>query len=154
MDKEEVEEKMRIKIRKAEKTDLKEIAKIFKTEYAKKPYNEKWTKKNALRKIKNYFNNNIIYIAELDNKLIGFIIAGTFLWDRGKVAIINEIVISKEFQGQGIGGILLNKGEDYFKNKKINEIFLFTNPSSKAYNIYRHFGYKDNNFIQMRKKLK
>ena len=36
-----------IKVRKARKSDIKEVANLFKTESSKKPYNQKWTSKNA-----------------------------------------------------------------------------------------------------------
>ena len=60
-----------MKIRKARKEDLKDMAKIFVEEYRKKPYNEKWTRKVALRKIKEYYKKNSrIWVVELDKFVV------------------------------------------------------------------------------------
>ena len=59
-----------MKIRKAKKEDLKEIVEIFITEFRKKPYNEKWSEKKALKKINDYYKNGIIILGEESEKVI------------------------------------------------------------------------------------
>ena len=82
-----------MEIRKATIKDLKEIEKIFKREYSKFPYNEKWTKKTSLLKIKEYFRDNVIFVLEYEKKIIGFIIGHIEIWDKGDKGFIDEVVV-------------------------------------------------------------
>jgi len=144
----------KIKIRKAEKKDLKKIAEIFRIEYAKYPYNEKWGMKGALDKIKEYFKNCSFFIAEIDSKIVGFIIANTYDWYDGIRGLISEIVISKEYQRKGIGKKLMNSIEDYFKKKHVKEMLLYAHTNSKSINFYKKLNYKKEGYIPFIKKLK
>ena len=45
---------MKLQIRQAKKIDFEKIYQVFSQEYRKKPYNEKWDKKNGLRFVNNY----------------------------------------------------------------------------------------------------
>ena len=60
---------MNIQIRKAKLSDIKEIALIFREGFLEKPYNETWSEKDAIKKIKDYFNWAKIYVAEKDKKV-------------------------------------------------------------------------------------
>jgi len=142
-------------IRKGIKKDIKEMARIFREEYAKKPWNEKWTEKNSIKKIKNYFNNKYkIYVCEIDKKIVGFIVTDTFVWASGKEGFIDQIIISEKYQGKGIGKTLLEKTEDYFRKKGIKEIILYTNIKSNAVGFYKGRGYKQGDMVIYSKKLK
>jgi len=143
-----------MKIKKAKKQDLKKIAEIFKKEYAKKPYNERWNEKESLLKIKEYFKNNKIFVAVIDNEIKGFIIFSEFFWDKGKEGFIDEIVIDSKEQSKGIGGTLIKFVENYFKKKGIKKVSLMSVTKSKAFKFYKKKGYKEIDFVCLKKKLK
>lgn len=143
-----------MRIRRAKIKDLKRIIKLFKEEYSKKPYNEKWTNKTASKKIKEYYKEANIFVAVLNEKIRGFIIFSRFLWFDGQRGIIDEVVVDLKEQGKGIGKELIKYAENFLKRKEIKKIVLISHNSSKAFKIYKKFGYKTNNFVQMVKKIK
>ena len=61
-----------MKIRKARKVNFKEIAEILIRESSKKPYNEKYTLKIALKEV-NEFAKDELYIAINEKEIMGFI---------------------------------------------------------------------------------
>jgi ribosomal protein S18 acetylase RimI-like enzyme len=127
---------------------------MFIKEYSKRPYNEKWSKKTATQKIKDYFKGHEIFLLEIDKKIIGFIVITTYLWDKGTRGYIDEIVIDSKFQGKGYGKKLMEFVEDYFRKKGIKEVTLMSSTKSKAFNIYKKLKYKEEkDFVSMRKKL-
>jgi ribosomal protein S18 acetylase RimI-like enzyme len=143
----------RIKIRKATKKDFSKIAEIWKKEYSKKPYNEKWKIKDIFAKIKDYLKESKIYVATLDKKIVGFIIFKRIIWDDGKHLFIDEVVVSKKFQGKGIGKVLMSKAEKESKGCVLVE--LWTYKEAEACNFYKKLGYKEiKDGVMMHKKIK
>jgi len=141
-----------IKIRKATKKDLEEISKIFKTESAKKPYSQKWTGKEALKKIKTIFELGNIYIYISENKILGFI---SIMGEGKKDAYIDEFYVDTKSQGIGVGSKLLNFAEENCRKKDIRKITVMANQKAKAFNFYQKKKYKPNyEDIFMTKKLK
>ena len=74
---------------------------------------------NASRKkvIEKNFKNAKIFVAEIENKVIAFIVLGTRLWDNGMHGEINEFVVESRHQRKGIGTALLKKAESHAKKK-------------------------------------
>jgi ribosomal protein S18 acetylase RimI-like enzyme len=144
----------KMKIRQATTNDLNEIIRIFIEGYAEKPYNEKWTKNIVKNKIKKYLKfERKLYLAQIDKKIVGFIIFSKNIWDDGDHLVIDELVIDSTFQGKGIEKRLMNFAGNYFKN--IVTIDLWTFKRAKAYSIYKKWGYKDHKEgVMMYKKLK
>ena len=142
-----------MKIRKAKSSDLKKIANIFKTEFAKKPYNEKWTEQGALKEIKIYFKKSLIFIIAEKNEIEGFLVVMIDSWWDGKRSFIKEIIIAEKSQRKGYGKALTSYFENYSKKRKIKTISLMSNKKSKAFKIYKKLGYKEHGFVSMEKKL-
>ncbi len=141
-----------MKFRKATRKDLKEIIKIFMTEYGKKPYNEKWTIERANKRINSYFNGGCIFwVCEEDRKIIGFIIFNRGVYWFGDRRFIEEIVVKEEFQGRGIGIELMKKVEEDFKGKGKKQIYLLSDKASNALKFYKKIGYKESRWVQMEK---
>jgi ribosomal protein S18 acetylase RimI-like enzyme len=142
-------------IKKALQKDLKSIAEIFKIESAKPPYNKKKTPKNALGGIKKDFKGNDIYIAIVDNNIVGFIM----VWmDSGikHQLWINELWVLKKYQGQGIGKKLMNEIEKIYKKKGI-KIFKLVAHTEKggARDFYKKVGYNtDKSMVYMEKMIR
>lgn len=141
-----------MKIRKATKKDLNEIAKILMKESAKPPYNEKYNMKIALREVNN-FSKNELYIAENEKNILGFI-ASSITADDKKKAYINELWLKVEFQGKGIGKSLVKFIEDFYKKKGVKIIRLVSKRSSKAFEFYKKIKYKEyKELVFMEKKI-
>jgi len=142
-----------MKIRRARQRDLKRISEIFRKEFAKKPYNERWTEKTALKRITNYFKDNYFFVLEEDKIIAGFLIGEIYLWDKGMKGGLSEVIVLSEYQGKGYGKKLISYFENFLKQNKIKKIQLMSVKSSKAFKVYNKLGYKEQNFVAMEKKL-
>ena len=144
-----------MKIRKSTKRDLKSIAKIFRIESAKPPYNKQRTPKKALERIKDYFKRQDIYVAIVNNKIVGFVNSDMDP-DTKNQAWINEFWILKDYQGKGIGKRFMTEIEDIYKKKGAKIFKLVANTrKGGARGFYKKLNYKlDNNMIFMEKRLK
>ena len=144
-----------MKIRRGKKSDLKEIAELFRKGYSEFPYNEKWSKKTALDKIKEYLRReSIIFVLEEKKKIIGFIIGKIFLWERVKKGFGDELVIDKKFRNKGYGKLLINYMISYFKKKGVSSVEGIAVKGSKAFEIYKRMGMKEvKNFVLINKKI-
>lgn len=143
-----------ITIRNYTQEDREVVAKIFMTEYNKAPYNEEWTKESSLDKIEDYSHGCQIFIAEYEKKILGFIIINHFLYDAGLKGWVYEIVVDSEHQNKGIGTLLMNKAEKYFREKNIKSIELFAHNKSHSIRLYSNIGYNKTEYAIWRKELK
>ncbi len=141
-----------MKIRKAKKEDLKEIADILMVESAKKPYNEKFSPGSALKDVLELFKYDL-YAVIYEEKIIGFIASHIINSDKKK-AYIDELWIKYNYQENGAGKILVKFIEDMYKKKGISCIRLTTKKNAKAYGFYNKLKYKDADLVYMEKKLK
>ena len=145
----------KINVRKIEEKDLQKIADIFKTEYGKEPYKEKWTKEIVLKKLEDYCKKSNLLVAEVNNKTVGFAIFRDEIWDNGNHVFIEEIVVSSEFQGRGIGKNLLNFIEDYCKKRNFISIDLWAFKDARAFEFYKRNNFKEHEKgVLMSKKIK
>jgi N-acetylglutamate synthase-like GNAT family acetyltransferase len=104
-----------MKIRKAKKEDLKEIARIFKTESNKKPYVQGWTDKSALKKIQNTFKDAEILLYIHDGKIAGFV---SIIREKEKSEYyIDEMWFDKKYQGKDFGTELIDFIEQMCRKK-------------------------------------
>ena len=140
----------KIEIRKIEKEQFDE----YKDEI-EKIHNENVYPNNGYLMDEDYITNaDFIFVALLNNKVVGYASINTLVYepDEGDnlwITIeknniqIKQIAISKEFQGQKIGTILLNKTKEYAKSKGINNIYLYTlGDNKKAHKFYERNGFK------------
>lgn len=115
---------------------------------------------DMIEKIKN--NNGIIYIAIEDKMVLGFI-AGTVEVVEGvdaltinetKLGRIMELCVTNKVRSKGIGEELVNKVEEYLKNKECNYIYVDVfGPNKRAIDFYNRNGYNLRN-IEVMKKVK
>lgn len=104
--------------------------------------------KMDMRKVKN--QNGKIYLSVEDNVVTGLIIGiveeadevDKLTNDCAKTGSVIELIVKNNTRGNGVGKLLLNKIEDYFKSmdcKRINiEVF---GPNKKGLNFYNKNGY-------------
>ena len=142
-----------IKIKKAQKKDLGQVIKIWITEFRKTPWNERWTKENVKKTIKSYGGK--IYIAVVDNNVVGFALVTEIYYLGGPIVTLEDIVESNDYQKQGIGSALLKHVEKIYKKKRFAKVFLNTMKKTKSYKFYKKRGYKDSKYdVNLDKKLK
>lgn len=143
-----------MKIRKAKKEDLKGIAKIYREEYSKKPYNEKWTEKTAIIRVRYLLKNSIIIIAEENKKIIGAISFFIFPWAIKLKGYVEDFVVDSKVQNKGIGSRLLEEAEKEIKKNGGEDVWMEVHRESKAFKFYKKRGYIPTKYQTLEKKLK
>ena len=140
-----------MKIRKIRKEDLKEVAKILMKESVKKPYNEKFSPNSAKKDVLEFFKYDL-YVATDGEKIIGFIASHIVNSDKKK-AYIDELWIRYDYQGNGVGKMLVKFIENMYKKKSLSVMRLTTKKNAKAYGFYKKLKYKDADLVYMERKL-
>ena len=98
--------------------------------------------KNILKKILEN-ENHIIHVAVLNGKIVGsttLLIEQKFIHEGGFVGHIEDVVVNKEFEGQGIGMKLVLSLLDVAKEKKCYKTIL--NCEDKLIPFYEKIGFK------------
>ena len=98
--------------------------------------------RNILKKILEN-ENHIIHVAELNGKIVGsttLLIEQKFIHEGGFVGHIEDVVVNKEFEGQGIGMKLVLSLLDIAKEKKCYKTIL--NCEDKLIPFYEKIGFK------------
>ena len=142
-----------MKIRRAKNSDLKEIGKLMLEEFSKPPFNEKEKLNSVLKSLEFYFKNAKIYVA-VEKDLVGVVVFQIEQWWEGRVVIIQDLAIKKEFQKKNFGKELMNFLENFSRENNIRKITFQTHKKSSAIKFYKKLGYKINkNRISMEKSL-
>ncbi|MBW3012564.1 GNAT family N-acetyltransferase [Candidatus Woesearchaeota archaeon] len=141
-------------IRKATKKDLDRVAQIVINEYGKAPWNEKWSKTDAIKTV-SYFNKiGRILVPVEGKKIVGFIIYRIEYYEGGKKAMIEELAIDSDYRRKGIASKLIKAVEKECRKLKVNAIWLLTSTKAPAFKLYKKQKYKDmKNAVLMEKKL-
>lgn len=88
-------------------------------------------------------DDHIIYVINDNNIIIGSLtifIEYKLLRNMGKVGHIEDVVIDRKYNGQGLGKKLINKAVEYCKNKNCYKIIL--NCSDENIGFYEKCGFK------------
>jgi len=136
------------------KDTLKETASILMEVFNSEPWNENWTKHNAIKKINELYNlNNSINLIIKDKKqIIGFLSGNIETFHDEKSYFLKEIAILEKYQHQGFGSFLLQEIEKLLKKQNINSIYLITHSNSIAEKFYIKNGFnKSEKAIIMKK---
>ena len=87
--------------------------------------------------------NHIVHVAELDGKIVGsttLLIEQKFIHEGGIVGHIEDVVVKKEFEGQGIGMNLVLSLLDVAKERKCYKTIL--NCENGLISFYEKIGFK------------
>ncbi|HSA98316.1 MAG TPA: GNAT family N-acetyltransferase [Candidatus Nitrosotenuis sp.] len=87
--------------------------------------------------------DNVIFVAVLDNKVVGsvsLIIEQKFIHDGGLVGHIEDVVVSKEHEGKGIGFKIMQAALEYAKNQGCYKTILDCDDKVKPF--YERLGFK------------
>jgi ribosomal protein S18 acetylase RimI-like enzyme len=153
---------LNIKIRKFEKADIEAIISLiprfsdFELPEWRKPEDiTNKTNKQMQEVLNNSSAEEELFIAEENEKVIGFILLQTrkdFFTGESQ-GYISDIAVKKEYEGNGVGRLLLGKAEEWARGKGYQLIVLHTLiGNERAKRIYEKFGFKKDN-IQYAKKL-
>ena len=148
-----------MEIRKAKKEDVKDIQKL---RYLLAKYEKdlglnivipEWAYTDVGEKDFNYFlNEQYIFVAIEDNKIVGFITGEIFkkkAWYNVQLGEINNIFVLEEYRQKGIGKKLVKTMIDTFKQEGITNIDLYTFGNNiDAIKFYEKIGFKKYN-VQM-----
>ncbi len=98
-----------------------------------------------------------ILIARIDDKIAGFI---TFEKSKEeysdtnikKPGLINELLVTENYRGKGVGMELMKAVEQYFKDQGLQYVKLeCSSYNSSALSFYDHFGYKNRQLLLYKK---
>jgi ribosomal protein S18 acetylase RimI-like enzyme len=147
---------MDFELKKAKRWNYRKIAQIYGDGFSEPPYNEPWTLKVALEKIKIFSRYCDIWKIVLDNgKIVGFVIVNPYHWYPGKFCFGEDIAIKKEYRGKGIGKEALIRIMEMYKKKGFEYFIGTSHNKSKAYKLWRSIGIKENKYDKIiSKKLK
>jgi len=146
---------MKIKLIKSVKKDLPVIAKVYRTEMSKPPYNENWSFKKALDKVKSMNESFELFTIFYNKNIVGLIALNPKTFGPGTTIFIEEFAIKKEFQNKGVGTTLLKNSFKEYKKKGRKSFVTIINNYPKIQNFYRKLGFKNSKrYLLIEKKLK
>ncbi|MBS3072651.1 GNAT family N-acetyltransferase [Candidatus Pacearchaeota archaeon] len=116
-------------IRKARKSDLKEILSLFNN--SKELAGDKNDSYETYT-IKQYIHGPVFktFVAEVNGEIVGVI--SIELWKKAKYSYLDNIVVAKKFRGQKIGYLLMCYAEKFIKKQGSKYFFYYTEEGNKA----------------------
>jgi ribosomal protein S18 acetylase RimI-like enzyme len=128
-------------IRKIDKKEIELLLKI-KEEFNKEYKIQKKSKTFILKEFKDYLEKGNIFIEEIKNKIVGYLIGTIEKNNYENFGYIEEIFISKDFRKKGISTKLKNEFIKVLKSKKIKLCRIEVSPKNKAKKVYKKWGFK------------
>lgn len=139
---------------------LPEITNLFINAFNAAPWNDKWTKESAYKRLSQTMNfpDSFGLVAfennESKNKIAGFILGHKEYYCETEEFVIKEFCVDKNIKGKGIGTKILQELENHLTSKGIKEITLMTLNSPATEKFYEKCGYETmENLIMMNKNL-
>ena len=141
-----------IRIRELEASDTDDIADIY-ASIVRKPVDKDF---KALIEKHAHSENDICFVAELDGRVIGFMISYilTFGFGIEKSAWIATLGVDPEYMGQGIGDRLAREIFKLYKRMGINRVYTSVRwDSTDLLSFFKTLGFDRSNFINLKKEL-
>src|SRR5881296_1418678 len=127
------------------------LGELFSEESDFRPNKEKQLR--GLRLIFEQPNRGRVFVLRRDHAIVGMInlLFTISTAEGGFVILLEDLVIHKEYQGQGYGSKLLNYAIDFAKQKNFLRITLLTDrPENVAQAFFRKHGFVESSMIPMR----
>ena len=146
-----------MKFRKGAKKDFDEIMRLYEQLWSMGkivPKNMKKLKKAWHKIIKANYDYELVL--EKDNKLIGHVTMRIIpeFWLKGKMGMIDDVVIDKDYRGQGLAKKMMKELEKVAKKKKIKTLILYTETHRpEAIQLYEKLKYQKLDKIWYKKEL-
>jgi len=134
----------KMKIRKVRKEDIEDLVKLDREANKEIAWWNPLKKKDFLKFLK---NKNCLYVAERDNKVVGYQSAKK----EGKILILEDIYVKKEFRNKKIATSLIK--EIILGNKKSGIAQIKFNCPERLRKFYENLGFKVTSLV-MKKELK
>ena len=124
-------------VRKAQAKDKKDISDLYYQLYSR----HKGPKK--LIPIEKFQAKNLLFVAEENNNIMGFI-WGTFInYGISRYGYIDELFVKQKFRRKGVGTSLMKRMLEEFKKLKVWSLFVsIEKRDKKALSFYRKLGFK------------
>lgn len=120
--------------------DEKQIVKLLSKEIGWMP---RFAEFNEIGSVKDFEATGYSYVAKKGNDVIGLIMAQRIM-DYGSYHIfVNNFAVDAAMQGKGVGRQLMDHLIRKAKSENIHRIMLHTEKKLKAYDIYHHMGFED-----------
>lgn len=139
-------------IRRLKIDDAYEISKIY-SSITQKPVK---TDFKRLIEVHAQKDEDACFVAELDNKIVGFMISYILTLGFGieKSAWIATLGVNPKFMGQGIGGKLAEEILKFYKDEGITNVYTSVRwDSSDLLSFFKTLGFDRSDFINLRKIL-
>jgi len=146
-----------LKIRKAKLKDIKDIAKLLSSLFSlEKEFNvNKILQEKAIKTIIKNKDIGSFFVIIKDKKIIGCVnILYTISTALGsKVALLEDMIVSKKYRGKQFGTKLLKHTIKYLIKKKIKRITLLTDDDNlKAHRFYKKLGFEFSSMVVLKRK--
>ena len=125
---------------------LQEMAQLYKAAFYGEPWNDDWSDEAQLMeyvKEKSGGYHAINYGLLADGKLVAISLGQITHWWEGTNYVLDELCVSPEYQGSGIGSRFIKLIEEDLKKRDVKGIFLQTDLDKPAYRFYQKNGFKD-----------
>lgn len=125
---------------------LEEMASLYKSAFFGEPWNDDWSDEEQLTeyiKEKSGGFRAINYGLRLDGKLVALSLGQITHWWEGTNYVLEELCVSPEYQGTGIGTRFMALIEADLKKQDVKGIFLQTDSDKPAYKFYQKNGFKE-----------
>lgn len=131
---------MKIGLIKSRKEDLPIIARIFRTEFSKPPYNEKWTEEKSIEKMEFFRKFYDLYAITYGGETVGFICINPTFMCPGEVAFGEEMAIKSDYQNKGIGTFIFKKIFEIYQKRGFKKFMGIAAKKGGPMSLYKRLG--------------
>lgn len=127
-------------------SDLSDMAELYKSAFYGEPWNDDWSDEKQLMeyiKEKSGGYHAINYGLRIDGKLAAISLGQITHWWEGTNYVLEELCVSPDCQGAGIGTRFMKRIEEDLKSRDVKGIFLQTDIDKPAYSFYQKTGFKE-----------
>ncbi|MGN0395436.1 MAG: GNAT family N-acetyltransferase [Coprococcus sp.] len=130
-------------IRELKEKDIKACADILCSVYNNELWMCRWTEQVAEDYLKDFYNHSkfVGYVVEEESVIIGALFAHEKIWWNNSEVFIEEMFVTPDRQGRGIGTALIKEMEKYVCKKSLAGITLSTNKYAPAPKFYEKNGF-------------
>lgn len=127
--------------------NLDEIVDMYIESFNCEPWNDKWTKETAYKRLHAMINVEDFYgiCAYKDEVMCGMILGCKEQYYNGIMFNLREFCVRNSLRGSGIGQKMIDELENRLKIQGVTEMILYTIKDDKTEGFYKKCGYKTYN---------